>query len=709
MPVKAQKINKNTMNRFTQKINKNTMNRFIIFINCLVKSIVFSFIFLFNTFLVFSTEDTIKSFSKSDIVVSAKRDKRPLLDIPYSISLIDNHQLNNNNNTPDILKTATGAWVQKTNLGGGSIFLRGLTGNQSLIMIDGIRLNNSTFRYGPNQYLNTIPQSNLNKIELLRGSGSVQYGSDAIGGVIYIQTKNPHFSDKDFTANAVIHSRFMTSDIEKTLNAETNLAFKKTAVLLGFNYSDFGDLLAGGNIGYQRPTNYKQNSVNFKFLTNVIDLLDIYLCYQNVNQFNVPLYHKVVLENYEFNKMDLQARNLSYLSINYAFENSFTKNINLKAGFSESKENRSKKLNNKSTLTEEKDRVNTFFSILNIISKVGNNINISSGAEIYYDNVFSTRKDLDLSNNNIKILRGLYPDNSKFLSKAIYFLSEIKIDKFLVDLGFRYNDFNIKIEESPFGKIEIKPSAFVYNAGVVYKLAEDKSLFAALNTAFRSPNIDDLGTIGIVDFRYEVPSYSLKPEKALVQEVGFKISNNLFHLSISLFNNFLSDIITRKTSTYNGKDSIDGFRVYKKENVAKSIIYGSETDIRLLLGKLTVSANFSYTYGQNISTGEPMRRIPPLFGSLVLNFKINDNFSASLENLFAGKQNRLAPEDKSDNRINPNGTPGWFVLNSYLYYSLNHLDLILGLYNLFNAEYRYHGSGIDAIGRSVFLSIKLFY
>ena len=53
-----------------------------------------------------------------------------------------------------------------------------------MLLVDGIRLSNATVRYGPNQYFNTIDVFSIEKIEVLRGGGSVQYGSDAIGGTI---------------------------------------------------------------------------------------------------------------------------------------------------------------------------------------------------------------------------------------------------------------------------------------------------------------------------------------------------------------------------------------------------------------------------------------------------------------------------------------------------------------------------------------------
>ncbi|NJO91924.1 MAG: TonB-dependent receptor [Chloroflexia bacterium] len=62
-----------------------------------------------------------------------------------------------------------GSWPQKTNHGGGSPFVRGLTGYHTLIMVDGIRLNNSIFRSGPNQYVTTIDPLSLSAIEIVRG------------------------------------------------------------------------------------------------------------------------------------------------------------------------------------------------------------------------------------------------------------------------------------------------------------------------------------------------------------------------------------------------------------------------------------------------------------------------------------------------------------------------------------------------------------
>jgi hemoglobin/transferrin/lactoferrin receptor protein len=69
----------------------------------------------------------------------------------------------------------------------------------------------------------------------------------------------------------------------------------------------------------------------------------------------------------------------------------------------------------------------------------------------------------------------------------------------------------------------------------------------------------------------------------------------------------------------------------------------------------------------------------------------------------ANVQRRLEAGDKSDNRIPKGGTPGFNILNAYGSVELNRVTLRAYLNNLFNVDYRTHGSGINGMGRSVSL------
>ncbi|MEO0652563.1 MAG: Plug domain-containing protein, partial [Planctomycetota bacterium] len=68
---------------------------------------------------------------------------------------------------PRMIGAATGVWIQETNLGGGSPFIRGLTGNQVLLVIDGVRINDSTTRFGPNQNLDALDDRRVDPVEVL--------------------------------------------------------------------------------------------------------------------------------------------------------------------------------------------------------------------------------------------------------------------------------------------------------------------------------------------------------------------------------------------------------------------------------------------------------------------------------------------------------------------------------------------------------------
>ncbi|NJN34094.1 MAG: Plug domain-containing protein [Saprospiraceae bacterium] len=145
-----------------------------------------------------SEKNTQSDSTLQELVVTAQRSASDAFITPEAITVLQNGFLGRTlpRSTPEALQGTAGVFVQKTNHGGGSPFVRGLTGNQTLILIDGVRLNNATFRFGPNQYLNTIDPLSIERVEVLRGSGGVAYGSDAMGGTIQIFNKNPVFSEE---------------------------------------------------------------------------------------------------------------------------------------------------------------------------------------------------------------------------------------------------------------------------------------------------------------------------------------------------------------------------------------------------------------------------------------------------------------------------------------------------------------------------------
>ena len=95
-----------------------------------------------------------ESFMLDPVVVTATREPLGLLDLPNSVSVLDQGELTRRlvRTLPEALVETPGVLAQKTSHGQGSPFIRGFTGFHNLALIDGIRLNNSVFRNGPNQY-----------------------------------------------------------------------------------------------------------------------------------------------------------------------------------------------------------------------------------------------------------------------------------------------------------------------------------------------------------------------------------------------------------------------------------------------------------------------------------------------------------------------------------------------------------------------------
>lgn len=641
----------------------------------------------------------------AELVVTAQRGAAPRFNTPEAIEVVNEKIVRRQQyrTAPEALQAAPGVFVQKTNHGGGSPFLRGLTGNQTLLLIDGIRLSNATFRYGPNQYFNTLDVFGTERFEVLRGGGSVQYGSDALGGAIQAFSLEAALQDKPRWSGAALW-RGATHGMEHSGHAGLQCAAKRAAFAGGLTYRDFGDPAGGDTTGRQSPGGYTEFDFDLKGKLALSSKTRLTLAHQNVRQKQVPVFHKIQLENFAINEFDPQQRALTYARLEQALQSGIWQTLSLTASLQQTEEGRRSQKNGSSVLRLENDRVRS----LGFIAQVGNRFDsrwsAGSGVEVYHDQVNSGRTDTDENTGVATAKRGLYPDGATMTSIAAFSLHQWDLPRWHFTAGARWNTFIISATDETTGKARIKPSALVGNAAIMRKLGARSRVFASVNTAFRAPNIDDMGTLGIVDFRFETPNYDLKPERSIQYQLGYKMQTARLQGEFYGYRNELRNLITRiKQDT----QTMQGYPLYQKENAERAYIQGIETAWTFALARnWSVQGSLTYAYGQNLTQREPLRRIPPLFSRLALDYTPG-RWSFGAEYLAAGKQDRLAKGDTEDNRIPAGGTPGWQVVNLYAGVEWRFLTVRVSALNLFNADYRTHGSGVNGYGRSAFATVSL--
>jgi len=646
----------------------------------------------------------------NDVELGITKNKLANFSQSASISTLSESEIEDNisRSLAESMMYVPGVWMQKTNHGGGSPFVRGLTGNYVLLLVDGIRMNNSTFRYGPNQYFNTVSPFSVKTIEVLRGAGSTLYGSDAIGGTININTLDPSF-DSEKKIGGSIGGQMMSHDMEYTGNVELNGNFGDFAFITNGSIREFGDSYAGEGIGYQRPSGYTEKDFMFKVAWQLKNNSKLTASYQWLRQDDVPRYDKVAQKGYEYYNFSLQQRQLAYLRYDKKWTDSALESFQITYSYQQSNEERDTKKNDHKINKNERDDISTHGLAAQLDALIFNKIEMVSGIDFYYDYIKSSREFENVENEEIEhASRGLYPDGSTALTTGFYNAYLYNIHQWIFQAGWRYNYTKNNSEDEIFGNLDQSSSSLVWNASVNYKF--DKSrIYASLNSAFRAPNISDITSFGDFDYGIEVPAPDLKSERSTNYELGYKYENNRMYFNTVVFYTHIDDLIARVRSTHNGEPTYGGEDVYKKANVGEAYVKGVEIEFYTKLwNEFSLQSSMTYTYGKNVSKNEPFRRIPPLFGDLSLRYD-HQNFFIILQSLAAGKQDQLSSGDIDDHRIPDGGTPGWFVANIKSGYTWNRIQTHIAFNNIFNEAYRMHGSGVDGLGRHVAIALKYYF
>ncbi|MEK7746934.1 MAG: TonB-dependent receptor plug domain-containing protein, partial [Elusimicrobiota bacterium] len=187
----------------------------------------------------------------------------------------------------DILRDLPGVMVQKTMPGRPAVSIRGFIGKDNLVLIDGIRLNTSKTENVLS--LGAVDSESIARSEVLRGPGSVLYGSDALGGVVMMFPRRR----EDFSAPAGVsgrlHASYRSADNGRSSRAELSGNLGDFGYLAGFSRRDHGDLNPGGRFPQAVPTAYRERAWDLA-LDRRAGEVRLKALYQHAEQRDVPRY-----------------------------------------------------------------------------------------------------------------------------------------------------------------------------------------------------------------------------------------------------------------------------------------------------------------------------------------------------------------------------------------------------------------------------------
>lgn len=704
-----------------------------------------------------------------EVLLSASKFAQSKKNVPQKILGLSSESilLNNPQTAADLLETSGSVYVQKSQLGGGSPIIRGFSTNRLLITLDGVRFNNAIFRSGNVQNVISVDPFGVDRTEVVLGPGAVIYGSDAVGGVINFYTKKPNvLPTGKRTISGSAFTRYSSANNEKTAHFDVAISGKQWGFLTSASISDYGDLRMGSNgpddylrrefvvrrngedVVVQNNDQNLQISTGFtsynlmqkiRYVANPLWNFDLGLFFSNTTDYD--RYDRLIQRD---DNGDLRSAEWFYgpqkwsmvnFQANHESTSMLFDRMKFTTAFQNFEESRNDRRLGRDGLRTNTERVNAFSTAIDFTKKVGSKKNkIFYGAEYVYNHVNSNGSITDINTGVFELSESRYPDGSEWASLAAYLSGQFTLaEKLNLNTGIRYNhiydytDFrgNNQFFDFPFEE-EVRSNFgnVTGSAGLNYNVSKRLQLQTNLSTAFRAPNIDDLGKVfDSGDGNLVVPNPDLKAEYAYNADIGATLNlNDFFKLDVSGYLTFLEDALVRRPFTLNGSETLqfqgEESAIFAIQNAGRANIRGVE-----LGAEINLSKNLKITTQYNITDGEQeeedgstvaVRHVAPTFGNTHIIFKQGNmkfDFFAEYNGQFDADE--LSPEEALKPwlyALDENGdpfSPSWYTLNITSQYKINsQWTATANLENITDQRYRPYSSGISAPGANLILAVN---
>jgi outer membrane receptor protein involved in Fe transport len=506
---------------------------------------------------------------------------------------------------PQALREEVGVMVQQTTAHQGAVIIRGLTGQQVLHLVDGVRFNNSTFRPGPNQYFALVDPNFVERVEVARGPASAQYGSDSLGGTVnvlplraYPDAAGRHFQG-EFTPF------FRTADLAGGGSLRLSYGEKKWSLLGGASGSRVQDLRAGEGgdshaavtrflglpsdvLGHRlQDTGFAQWAAFSRFFWNPAPDHNLSVSYLHSEQRDGRRYDRLNGGNGDLiNDFSPQILDLFYLR----YEKQRVGRLDTLSGtfsFNGQRDDRREQGgagNPLAPIQREENYVAAWGYQAQATAHVGTRQSLVFGGEVYDEYIDSRAERFDPVAGTTRAVRGRYPDESRYTTFGAFYQHGVEVWRGRARLqgGLRYSAINFRtFADANLLDANGQPLVpdfsttlhdLTFNFGGTLRLAEPVHLFGAVRRGFRAPNSTDFSSVGLTSNGFEVsPAQggdaggligsradatavstsrlvsALDPEVLYNYELGVKLQRRRMTASVSGFFNDIGDFITKRT------------------------------------------------------------------------------------------------------------------------------------------------------------------
>lgn len=714
--------------------------------------------------------DSVRTFSSSGIVVSASRWAERASTVSRQITVVRSEDVRDGNpgTAADMLEGTGAVYMQRSQAGGGSPRLRGFAANSVLLVIDGVRMNNAIYRSGNLQNLIQVDANSLASTEVLFGPGSVQYGSDALGGVIAMQTKDPVLIDSGMKYFGGGFIRSASATQERSGSIEFDVSLPSFGSYTALTYSSFGDLRSGRMMPSELPefglrpwtvqriggrdtvvvnpdphrqisSGYDQINALQKLRWKLDDAMELRYTGLFTTSSNIPRYDRLVetrtvgsstrprSAEWYYGPQTWLINSLSFDVRRPVFIADELKVTIAHQWFEESRHSRNF---GNPVRRDQFERVSIISA--NIDAKIelddsGNDRDLYYGVEATFQDVRSRANNVNIDTDMTTLGVTRYPDGGSTVDQVAAY-AQLRWEfhpRLSVAAGVRATAIQLRSQITPesvfrvpFSSIQTDPSALTGSIGGSWAATEFLKFQGNLASGFRAPNVDDIAKVFESEpGRVVVPNPGVRPVTVLTAEGGLHIAPlEGVTFQATAYRSWLSDALEKRPFSLDGQDSIDfngqTSQVIAVQNVGTARIWGVSMALDVEYRTVRLHATATGVWGRDETNNVPLEHVTPAFGLVRVHWSPARglDLTADVRWSAAWLVSEISPADQPliGMTIPQGGLPAWTVAGVRASYDLSTTFMLqAAVENIFDLQYRPAGSGISAPGRNVVTTLRV--